>query len=97
MTTFKHIKSSAEFTVPGSTVKHIAHTVAYQGRVLNLSTLSFTDCPDYKIIIDKTAKTVKIEGGEISVVEKPYLDINTNSILTGLSIMPKFGLAIDKF
>lgn len=95
--TFKLIKSSDEFVVPGSTVKHIAHTVAYQGRVLNLSTLSFSDTPDYSIVIDKVAKTAKIDGGEISVISRQYQDEVTKEIRTGLSIMPKFGLTIDKF
>lgn len=97
MTTFKLIKSSEPFTVPNSTVKHVAHTVAYHGRALNLSTLSFADTPDYKITVDATAKTVKIEGGDISVIQRPYVDAVTNEVRTGLSIMPKFDLAIDAF
>lgn len=95
MTTFKLIKSSEPFDVSG--VKHVAHTVAYQGRALNVSTLSFSDTPDYKITIDATKKTLVIDGGDISVITRQYHDAVTNELRTGLSIMPKFGLAIDAF
>lgn len=91
MTTFKLIKSK-DFDTNGT--KGTAFTVAYKGRALNLSTLSFTDEPDViKVSADK--KSVSIDT-KISIVQCPYLN-DLGETLMGLSIMPKFDLEVDTF
>jgi len=93
MTTFKLIKSTS-FDTNG--VKGTVHTVAYKGRALNLSTLSFAETPEYQIQVDATAKTLVVSGGDIAIVQKDYLN-ELNQTVHGLSIYPKFDLAIDAF
>lgn len=93
MTTFKLIRTS-EFTV--ETKKYTNHVVAHKGRVININSLSLVDAPEIKITVDATAKTVTVDG-PFSVVSRPYLDPTTNLPTQGLSIMPKFDLAIDAF
>lgn len=92
MTTFKLIKSK---TFDTNGVKGTAYTVAYKGRAMNVSTLSFTDEEKDCIVADLNKMTLAINT-KIAIVQKPYLN-DVGEIIQGLSVMPKFDLEVDAF
>lgn len=92
MTTFKLIKSK---TFDTNGVKGTTHTIAYKGRAMNLSTLSFADEDKDVIKLSEDKKSLIIDT-KISIVQKPYLN-DLGETVMGLSVMPKFDLDVDTF
>jgi hypothetical protein len=83
---FRIIKST-EFEFEGK--KGTAFTVAHAGRVLQVSTLYFED--ENSLVVADGKLTIK---GDIEVIKKPYVN-KMGETVQGLSIMPKFGIALS--
>ena len=69
--------------------KGTVFTVAHSGRVLQVSTLHFDD--EGALVSADNKLTIK---GDIEVVKKPYIN-KLGETVQGLSIMPKFGIALS--
>jgi hypothetical protein len=93
MTVLKLIRSKA-FDTNGT--KGITYTCALKGRVLNVSSLSFADEDKDCLKADDKAMILTINCN-IEVVEAPYWDAVNEKSITGLKVMPAFGVAISKF
>lgn len=91
MTTLKVIKKK-DFDTNGT--KGTAFTCAFKGRVLNVSTLSFTDEDKDCLKHDDKANTLVINCN-IEIVKKPYIDA-LGEVVNGLSVLPAFGLALSE-
>lgn len=90
MITLKLIKMKA-FDTNGT--KGIAYTCALKGRVLNVSSLSFTDEGKDCLKADEKAMTLSIDC-KIEVLVRPYLDIASGATINGLVVMPALGIEI---
>ena len=89
MKNFRIIKSK-DFNTDN--VKGTSYTVAYKGRVLNVSSLAF-EAEDLTVSTDKTILSISCD---IELVKSPY----TNSVgetVQGVKIMPSLGLALSDF
>lgn len=87
-TTFKLIKSSP-FEFEG--VKHSNYTIAYQGRVFQISTLNWN--ADDLELTDNSLKVLK----PLEVIKKEAIDPITDCKVIRLSILPKCDLELGAF
>lgn len=90
MITLKFIKKT-EFEI--NKVKHVHYTTAYKGRVIAVSTLNIEDSA---IKYDAKASTVGVTG-EFDLVNRPWTNLLTGEISSGLVLLPKLDLAISLF
>lgn len=84
---FKIIKSK-EFELSDNT-KGVNYTVAYKGRVMQFSSLNFSD-KEYSVNDNLLKVNIEVE-----LRKKPYIN-NVGEQVVGLEIMPKLDLSLSE-